>query len=133
MTRAMGVDHSPASLSALRYAAQAAHLHEATLVPLFVHDTHLTSASMLDLAVLEDAEREALRTAATAAGATTTKVEPEVLTGHAADALLAAADPADLLVVGSRGRGGFAGLLLGSTSTQVAQHTSCPVVIVRGA
>jgi nucleotide-binding universal stress UspA family protein len=44
--------------------------------------------------------------------------------------LLDAARNADLLVVGSRGRGGFAGLLLGSVSQQLAQHAPCPVVIV---
>ena len=42
-----------------------------------------------------------------------------------------ASEGSDLLVVGSRGMGGFKGLLLGSVSQHVAQHASCPVVIVR--
>ena len=49
-----------------------------------------------------------------------------------APALLAAAQDAELLIVGSRGHGGFAGLLLGSVSQQCAHHASCPIVIVRG-
>ncbi len=45
-------------------------------------------------------------------------------------ALLEAAKGADLLVVGSRGHGGFASLLLGSVSTQLAQHAPCPITII---
>lgn len=55
-----------------------------------------------------------------------------VVEGHPAEALLDAADGADLLVVGSRGRGGFASALLGSVSQHVTHHARCPVVVIRG-
>lgn len=53
--------------------------------------------------------------------------------GPAGNALLEASATADLVVVSSRGRGGFRGLTLGSTTDQLVRHASCPVVVVRGA
>ena len=58
------------------------------------------------------------------------QVEALGVQGHPADALLAQAADADLIVVGRRGLGGFKSLLLGSVSQQVVQHASCPVVVV---
>ena len=58
------------------------------------------------------------------------EIECEVLEGGAVQVLVHAVERGDLLVVGSRGHGGFAGLLLGSVSQQCAHHAPCPVVIV---
>ena len=66
----------------------------------------------------------------TAAPADGVEIEREVIEGVAAQVLVEAAGAGDLLVVGSRGHGGFAGLLLGSVSQQCAHHARCPVVIV---
>jgi nucleotide-binding universal stress UspA family protein len=57
-------------------------------------------------------------------------VTVQVITGMPAEALLQAAEGAAMLVVGSRGAGGFGRLLLGSVSTQVVHHASCPVVVI---
>lgn len=74
---------------------------------------------------------EVAEAAAEQARAAGVDVEANVQEGQAADLLIAAAADADLLVVGSRGHGGFAGLPLGSVSAQCAHHAPCPVVIVR--
>ena len=56
----------------------------------------------------------------------------QVFEGGAAKVLLDASVGAIMLVVGSRGHGGFAGLLLGSVSANVAEHASCPVLVIHG-
>lgn len=58
-------------------------------------------------------------------------VDARVSLGHAHEVLLTAAEGAHLLVVGSRGRGTFASLLLGSVSVDMSAHAPCPVVVVR--
>ncbi|BDM69372.1 universal stress protein [Streptomyces nigrescens] len=60
------------------------------------------------------------------------RVKATVAYGTPAAVLLEAAGDASLLVVGSRGRGGFSGALLGSVSQHCSQHAPCPVVVVRG-
>ena len=84
---------------------------------------------------IEETFRKAAEDAAAAAldrvGAAGVDADASVVEGQAADALIDAATDADLLVVGSRGRGGFVGLLLGSVSAQCAHHARCPLVIVR--
>jgi nucleotide-binding universal stress UspA family protein len=59
------------------------------------------------------------------------EIRPRVAEGNAAQVLLDAAAGADLLVVGSRGHGGFAEALLGSTGQHCVHHATCPVVVIR--
>ncbi len=60
------------------------------------------------------------------------EIRAHVLERSPAQALIEAAEGADLLVVGSRGHGGFTGMLLGSVSQHCVHHAPCPVLVVRG-
>jgi nucleotide-binding universal stress UspA family protein len=59
-------------------------------------------------------------------------VEPRLVEGEPTSVLVDESERSDLVIVGSRGRGGFASTLLGSVSRECAQHARCPVIIVRG-
>ena len=136
-TVVVGVDDSPAAAEAVRWAA-----HEAALRGASLHVMH--AWELPRFAGWEDAPvtREGLQAesrrildgltdqaAASQPGLDVVGVSVE---GAPAAELIAAAADADLLVVGSRGEGGFKGLLLGSVSHQCALHAPSPVVIVRG-
>lgn len=130
----VGYDSSPGAHAALRWAAEEARLRGASLDVVHAWTYYVVGATGLmpvDPTDLEAAAGtvldEALAELGTVRGV---EVNRRLTEGPAAQALLHAAEGADLLVVGSRGRGGFAGLLLGSVSQQVSHHARCPVVIV---
>ena len=125
-------------MRALAWAAEEAKLHKATLR--VVHawfDPMISHYYASPTAVMSEAIEhggqglldDALATIDDEGG--TLKVEPLLVHGLSASVLLREAEDADLLVVGSRGRGGFKGLVLGSVSSQVVQHAPCPVVVIR--
>lgn len=131
----VAVDHSAASLAALAWAVDHARALGAVVAPVTVRGEILSTGDVpVPLTTLEASERRSLEMAATQAGAGNeprVPVEADVLAGHPAEALMEASRGADLLVMGSRGRGGFSSLLLGSTSSHCAGHATCPVVVVR--
>lgn len=134
----VGVDGSSAALVALRWAVEEAARRDAILQIVqaweypYVGEVTLLSASGLPSDSIEGDAKEMLEEAVAQAGRWNDEVviEPELVHGFAPKVLLARAAGADLLVVGTRGRGGFAGLLLGSVSQECAHDAPCPLVIV---
>lgn len=131
----VGVDGSPESAEALRWAARQARSTGRELRA--VHAWHVPVSYGVTVGAEHDwaaDSHQALATAVTRAlgGQDAAAVVREIVEDYPAPALLRAAEEADLLVVGCRGRGGFTGMLLGSVSRHVATHAPCPVLVHRG-
>ena len=136
-TIVVGIDGSPGSRSALALAQALAAPLGATLVLVHAYDPHIPLAVITTTGIARELRRYGgglLREARAALADPGQAVEEELVEGRARDVLVDACErhgPA-LLVVGSRGLGGFKELMLGSTSRWVAGKAACPVVVARG-
>ncbi|HEX6497462.1 MAG TPA: universal stress protein [Micromonosporaceae bacterium] len=135
----VGVDDSAVSDHAIGFAFEEASWRHARLVAVHAWTRPVSVAPGDMLPVVYDPDEvadEERRVLAEALSGWRDKfpdvdVEERVVRGRPSAVLIGAAHPARLLVVGARGRGGFAGLLLGSVSQAVLHHADCPVAIVR--
>ncbi len=132
----VGVDGSVSSKAALAWAIRQAKLTGAVVEAVIAWNYPGTSGYPAPAADNTNYEELAARVvtdaiAEVAGSAGPVEIRPEVVQGNPAAALLAASAGAGLLVVGSRGHGGFIEALLGSVSQHCVQHAACPVVIIR--
>jgi nucleotide-binding universal stress UspA family protein len=129
----VGVDGSDASLDAIRWALRQAQLTNSELEAVTSWTVPNQFAELVADPIDWDGQAKALLEEALAAVPIESDVQitRTALQGHPAQVLTGASESADLLVVGSRGHGGFAGMLLGSVSAHVSAHAHCPVVVVR--
>ncbi len=132
----VGVDGSPPSLQALRWALRQAKATDASVEA--VHAWQIPVAYGTAVAVIPgenfaESARRALEESVdeVLAGRDDVQVERVAEQGLPAQVLIERSQGAELLVVGSRGRGGFKGLLLGSVSQHCVSHAHCPVVVLR--
>ena len=134
----VGVDGSPNSIEALKMAIHEAQWRSVPLKAIISwqypssYGIEGMGFAMTDPR-LEDEARGVLANAVAQAcpnNADRSKIEQIATFGTPAKVLIDASEGASLLVVGARGHGGFMGLLMGSSSTQVAHHAHCPVLIV---
>ncbi len=145
-TIVVGVDGSPASEAALRWAAEEARLRASALVAVYawayippspIGDPGMIAMPAGDLAGQLEAERDAADAKLRAMIARALPAEPSVrlerrlVEGDAAEALTAEAAGAALVVVGASARTGLRSALLGSVSRYVVDHVRCPVVVVK--
>lgn len=135
----VGVDGSASSMAAVNWALDEAELRgvgvQAVMAwqnPMLYNAPNVMAVSTLisgdDLAAA--AASEVARIAAEAGQNRTASIAADAVEGHPAQALISTAHDAALLVVGSRGHGGFVGALLGSVSQHVVAHAECPVVVI---
>ena len=137
----VGVEGSGYARAALIWAIEEAHHRDAVVEVLTCYSpTYVPAAPDLGyvpldsfdlLSEVEKMQTEVIESAVECANHPEVEVRKIVKKGRAADTLMATAEGADMLVVGNRGRGGFAGLRLGSVSQSIAHHSPCPLVIVR--
>ncbi|MGD0594755.1 MAG: universal stress protein [Acidimicrobiales bacterium] len=130
-----GVDGSPEAATALEFAIEEARLRKA---PLHVTYAYAVGAAGVGSTSEEfyghlEADAKALLERAAAAASSTDGLEVEwkAVPGNPSEVLVEASRDATLLVVGSRGLGGFMGLVMGSVSSQCVHHSHCPVLVVR--
>ncbi|MGD0928834.1 MAG: universal stress protein [Streptosporangiaceae bacterium] len=137
----VGVDGSEHSQRSLEWAMKEAAIRRTPLTVLAVHPVAMSAWTQTPISYPEDeaqeaAVRAAAQESADKAAAPLGEHAPAVtvrsVSGSPAAELIKAGTGADLLVVGARGNGGFARLLMGSVSAQVTHHAPCPVVVVRG-
>ena len=134
----VGVDGSGHSRKALERAANEAAAHGAPLTVLTVHqavrDVYGAASHYGDDAALTEKAKEAAKAETdqvlAALGSRPTSVTVTAVHGLPADELIKASVGTDLLVMGRRGQGGFARLVMGSVTNQVVQHAQCAVLIV---
>jgi nucleotide-binding universal stress UspA family protein len=132
----VGIDESKGSNAALEWAIDEADLQSAALT--IVHAWSYPYGLDSPAAAVRDVMRvdaacaldRAVERANSRGGA---RVDGRLVEGNAAESIIEAAEGADLIVVGSRGRGGLRALLLGSVSSAVIHHAQCPTVVVRDA
>jgi nucleotide-binding universal stress UspA family protein len=137
-TIVVGVDDSPQARRALQWAIDEARVREATLIAVHAMRTPLVAHTPVAAVMAAEQARvqePPLDRIVESTDAGDVEVERRSRAGDAAGVLIEIAqeEDADLLVVGSRGHGGFMGLLLGSVSATLAHHSPCPLVIVPGA
>jgi nucleotide-binding universal stress UspA family protein len=135
----VGVDGSGHSRRALEWAMHEAAIRHIPLTVLTVHEAirgYYTGMAVYpdDPARTEDlralAQAETDKVLAGLDGARPESVTVKAVHGYVVEELINAAKEADMLVVGSRGAGGFTRLMVGSVADQVAQHAHCPVLLV---
>lgn len=138
----VGVDGSPNSERALDWAMTEAAVRHAPLTVIAVHpamksyftrtdDPVILSEDSAAIDKMREAAEEMTQKAASRLGdARPASVNVRMLNGFPVKELIDASHDADLVVVGSRGGGGFGRLALGSVSSQVIHHAACPVVVV---